>query len=470
MSLLHWSLIVLHTVLGLAAAGHALLTKREPQTAFGWIAVCLIFPIGGPLLYYLFGINRVRTRAQKLQTRATAAALPRSETAAPRVTVPPEFSELARISDAVTGLPLTEANGVDVLHNGEQAYPAMLAAIDAARRHVYLATYIFETNRTGVQFIDALVRARARGVDVRVLIDGAGELYSRPRAGRELRAHGIALARFLPPRLVPPAWHINLRNHRKILVADGAVAFTGGMNIGDRHLAKDADNPARVVDVHFRLSGPVVRQIQQVFVHDWHFVTGEHLAPVAPAADGGGSAICRTLVDGPDEDLGKLEMVLIGAISADRSRIAIMTPYFLPQRALTAALQTAALRGVDVCLILPAHNNLRYLHWAARNLLGELLQKGVRVYYQPGPFVHTKLFVVDDHYAQVGSANLDPRSLRLNFELMVELYDPPFAQELALHIERVRQRSHELQPQELAARTLAIRLRDALMWLFAPYL
>ena len=475
MTVLNWVLVLAHLVTAALSGGHALLHKREPSAALGWMSVCLMFPFVGPTLYFLFGINRVHTRARKLRpwVRAVAAAendIVPEDPALLDLHVPPEFKAHARISYAVTHRPLVGGNRIDILHNGEQAYPAMLQSIESARHYVYLSSYIFEVNRSGRQFVDALAAAVARGVQVRVLLDGVGDLYWWPRASGVLRRRGVRVARFLTPRLIPPAVHFNLRNHRKILVSDGTAAFTGGMNIGDRHLAGNSGNAARVVDVHFRFAGPVVAQIEQVFAEDWRFVTGEQLpASPLPAAHNT-PAICRTIVEGPDEDMDKLPMILVGAVSAARERVWIMTPYFLPPRELIAALQAAALRGVEVNIVLPARNNLRFVHWATCNMLGELINTGVHVYYQPPPFVHTKLFLVDDHYAQIGSANLDARSLRLNFELVTEIYDQPFAAQLAEHFERVRAESTRLSRAALSRRSLARRVRDALAWLFSPYL
>ena len=485
MSWLHWILVSLVALLGVGAAGHALLYKRDPRSALGWIAVCMMFPVAGALLYFLFGINRVRSRARELRERwpspsqagyGRAGGDPEVRAAGPDL--PAEFTELARISDAVSRRPLLDGNRIDVLHNGEQAYPVMLEAIEAARSCVYLSTYIFETNHTGRLFIDALAAAVVRGADVRVIVDGMGELYPFPRAGTLLCKAGIRAARFLPLKLFPPALHVNLRNHRKLLVVDGRVGFTGGMNIGDRHLAERREHAARVIDTHFRLAGPVVAQMTEVFLEDWGFCTGEYARPQPPLLQAGegsdagdcGTAICRTIVDGPDEDLNKLSAILIGAISAAHRSIRIMTPYFLPPVEISLALQSAALRGVDIRLVLPVKNNLPVVHWASCNLLWEVLERGVRVFYQPPPFVHTKLFVVDDHYAQIGSANLDPRSLRLNFEIAVEVYDQQLARNLSTHIDETCRRSREVLIGDVDGRRLWIRTRDALAWLFSPYL
>jgi len=464
LELLKWVLAGIWLVAAAGAAGHALLNKRDPRAALGWIVVSVTIPLAGPLLYFVFGINRIRTRAKTLPRIGSPQDRQRS-TIISSVELPLEFSELAGIADAVSGFDLTAGNSIEMLHNGERAYPAMLREIDAAESHVLLSTYIFETNRTGRKFVDALVRAVGRGVDTRVIIDGVGGLYSRPRAGGLLAKQGVKVARFLPPRAIPPEVHINLRNHRKILITDGRVAFTGGMNIGDRHLADRTENPDRVVDAHFRMVGPVVRQLQQVFLEDWSFVTEQEVDRFPADCREAGGAKCRTIVEGPDEDLDKLLSVLLGAISAARRQVAIMTPYFIPPRELVGALQGAALRGVDVTVILPEKNNLPFVHWASRNVLWEVLQRGVRVFLQPPPFVHTKLVLVDGHYVQVGSANMDPRSLRLNFELVVEIYDREFATTIGRHFEAIRERSREVTLEEVDGRRLPVRVRDGLAWL-----
>lgn len=477
MRIFNWTLVIVHALVVVAAAGHALLFKRDPRAALGWIAVCLLFPFVGPLLYFLFGINRVRTRARKLDRLSPFRIEEGGEPGYDRVGTPeeslllmPECAELVQVSETVTRSPLLGGNRVETLHNGEQAYPSMLKAIETAESSLFLSTYIFGTGRTGRGFIDALGRSARRGVDVRVLIDGIGELNAFPRAGTLLKREGVRVARFLPPRLIPPFLHINLRNHRKILVADGAVAFVGGMNIGDHHLAENMENPSRVVDFHFRVTGPVVHQIERIFLEDWRFCTGEHT--VKPPLNGvkGGSAFCRTIAEGPNEDWDKLAAILMGAVSAARKRVTVMTPYFLPSRELIGGMVAAALRGVEVRVILPGKNNLPLVHWASRNMLWEFLQRGIRVYYQPPPFVHAKLFMVDDHYVQIGSANIDPRSLRLNFELAVEVFDRAFAASLGSFVDASIDKAREVSLAEVDSRPFPIRVRDALAWLFTPYL
>lgn len=467
-NVLRWGGTAIVAIAAASTALHALLHKRDSQAALGWIAVCLLFPLAGPVLYVLFGINRIQTRARQYHEDAperTAA----PGTPAPAAALPEEYRPLVRIANAVTARPLLTGNRVEALRNGEGAYPPMLEAIHGARRRLFLATYLFETDSVGRDFVAALAAAAGRGVEVRVLIDGIGELYSWPRAGRLLERAGVPVARFLPPRLVPPALHVNLRNHRKLLIADDEVGFTGGMNLGGRHLV-DRAGPGRVSDMHFRVGGPVVAQMEQVFLDDWAFCTGEVLVPAVSPTGSQGRAICRTIVDGPNEDLDKLASVLDGAASSARRRLAIVTPYFIPSRELRAALRAAALRGVDVSVILPARSNLPVVHWASRNMLWDLLLRGVRVYYQPPPFAHTKLFLVDDAYVILGSANIDPRSLRLNFELALEVFDPGLATDLWRNVEEIRGRSREVTIEEVDGRALPVRVRDSLAWLFSPYL
>ncbi|HVS76123.1 MAG TPA: phospholipase D-like domain-containing protein [Steroidobacteraceae bacterium] len=454
--------MALYVICAVSGALHALLTKPDPRSALGWIATCWLLPIAGSALYVLFGVNRVRTRARQLRAGLY------SVTTVPDIELPEDLAtQLTRIGDAVTQRPILAGNEVVKLENGENAFPLMLAAIADARHSIWLSTYIFETDPVGRQFIAALAAAAARGVQTRVLVDGIGEWYSRPRAVGLLRRSGVRAARFLPPRLAPPVLSLNLRNHRKLLIVDGKAAFAGGMNIGGREVGKAAGR--RMADLHFRILGPAVAQLAESFAADWLFATGE-LLTLPPRGTHVGSSVCRVITEGPDEDNDKLLFVILGAISAAHRQVLIMTPYFIPPPELTAALQTAALRGVEVCLVLPARSNLRYVDWATRRWLPALLERGVQVFLQPPPFSHTKLVVVDGCYAQIGSANLDPRSLRLNFEIAVEIYDAAVCAQLAEYILSARNHALRFSAQDCARQGIAGRVRDSLCWLFSPYL
>jgi cardiolipin synthase A/B len=459
-------LLLVHVACASLAALHVLLSNRDPRSALGWIGVCWLFPLAGPLLYVLFGINRVRTRAKQLRAglptiRDLCAPPPTDEFAA----------QLTRIGDAVTQWTRVPGNVIVPLENGENAFPRMLSAIAGARRCVWLATYIFETDPVGRQFIEALAAAAQRGVQVRVLVDGIGEWYSWPHAVRLLRRAGVPAARFLAPRLLPrPRFAINMRNHRKLLLVDGTIGFLGGMNIGGREVAKP--DGRRMADLHFEVAGPVLAQLGRAFAIDWRFAAGEELlaAPSDAAAAADGTAVCRVITDGPDEDNDKLLYVIVGALSVARHQIIIMTPYFIPQPELTSALQAAALRGVQVSLVLPARSNLRYVDWASRRWLPPLLERGVRVFLQGSPFSHTKLLLVDAAYAQIGSANMDLRSLRLNFEIAVEIYCARTCEALVRYVEKARRNSPEYTLEQARRESWAARARNSLCWLLSPYL
>jgi cardiolipin synthase len=439
--------------------------------------MCLVLPGVGVFFYWLLGVNRIRTLARDWQARGMGmhgrqpdVCLWVADMAAELPFRAENYAALLSLADTVTRRPLLQGNRVRPLHNGEEAYPAMLDAIEAAHSSVCLSTYIFDSDRTGRRFVGALRAAAVRGVDVRVLVDALGERYSFPPARRLLRGSGVRLARFLPPSLSERGIHVNLRNHRKLLIVDGLVGFTGGMNIGDRHLANESD-PRRVVDIHFRVEGPVVGQMQEAFFEDWQFTTREPVAGIDyPDAVPDAEAFSRGISAGPNEDFEKLNWLVIGALDCARRRVRIMTPYFIPDRTLITAINAAALRGVTVEIMLPEKNNLPYVSWATRAYLWELLQYGTRIYYQPPPFVHSKFLLVDEAYALVGSANLDPRSLRLNFEFGLEVYDRSLNDMLARHFDALKGLSREVIQADLDGRPLPIKLRDAFAKLFSPYL
>ncbi len=458
------------------ASAHVILHKRDSRAAIGWVGLIWLAPGVGALLYTILGVNRIRRRAIALG-RARRLALgvvePPEQVAA--VTAPASehagLAGLAALGEAVSGRHLLAGNRVTPLRNGDEAYPAMLDAIERATASVTLSSFIFEADGIGRRFVDSLARAARRGVEVRVLVDGAGARYGRPAIHRVLRQAGVPAARFLPMTIGRGLAFNNLRNHRKILIVDGRIGFTGGMNIRDLHIVGAGPRHA-TRDVQFRITGPVVRQLQEVFAEDWAFVTREVLDGPAwyPGLAAAGTTAARVLSDGPDDDFEVARSVLLGALAAARESVAIVTPYFLPDQSMIAALAVTALRGVQVDIVLPAHGNISLVRWATSALLWQLLRPGCRVYLSPAPFDHAKLFVVDRSWVLLGSTNWDPRSLRLNFEVDVECYDPAFAAHVDELIAGRRQASREITLQDVDGRPLAARLRDGVARLLSPYL
>ena len=480
---LAWSIIAINV----AASAHAILVKRDNRSTIGWVGLIWLSPVFGAIAYAVLGVNRIRSRASRLRagtrtvTHELAGAVPSPTRLADAIG--PDHAPLRSLQTLVgqvTDRPLVDGNAIEPLAGGDEAYPRMLAAIDAATRSVALASYIFDNDPTGRIFADALARAVKRGVDVRVLIDGIGSTYTFPSIVGVLAGKGVRAERFLPTSVPVYFPYANLRNHRKIMVVDGRIGFTGGLNIRDGcWLAHEPAHPVR--DMHFELRGPVVTQLLEVFVEDWEFATGEQL--VDPAASGlregpwapdlafAGTALARGVRYGPDDpDIGRIKLVLVGALAAAQKTVRIMTPYFLPDDAICQALDVAAMRGVQVDIVLPDQNNLALVSWASTAMLWQVLGRGCNVWMSPPPFDHTKLMVVDGSWAMFGSGNWDDRSMRLNFEFNVETYDRDLAARIDRHIADVIARSRQKTLAEVDSRSIPVRLRDGIARLFSPYL
>jgi len=461
--------------LSLVTAAHAVLYKRDPRASVSWAGVILLVPLFGAIFYVTFGINRVHRRAASLRRRRKQLEdlEPYSICSQGELcrTLSPELAHLApvgRVAETITRRALLMGNRVTPLVNGEEAYPAMLASIDAATRSVSLLAYIFERDEVGRKFVEALERAKGRGVEIRVLIDDVG---SDNEVEGALAVAGVRVSRFHPVHRPWRSRYLNLRNHRKIMVVDGRTGFTGGMNIRRTHLV-DTKQPHREQDIHFRLEGPVIKHLQEAFVDDWAFSTDEVLKGEAwfPRVEGCGEVNARGIASDPGESQDVLRWVIVAALGCARSRVRIVTPYFLPDAALIGALNVAALRGVEVDILLPAVNDNKVVQWASTAMLWQVLTAGCRVWRNPAPFEHTKLIVVDGAWTLLGSANLDPRSLRLNFEFNVECYDRELAGALETRIAEKIGRSAAVTLKQVDGRRLGVKLRDGLARLFAPYL
>ena len=326
---------------------------------------------------------------------------------------------------------LLVGNDLEPFENGDEAYPAMVAAIDQAQKSVAICSFIFRVDNAGMPIIDALVRAKSRGVEVRVLVDGIGSGYLLSPIIRELRRERIPYARFLHSYYPWKMSYINLRSHKKVLVIDGIFGFTGGMNIGGENIL--LDKPANPVqDVHFKVEGPVVIHLLQTFIDDWSFATGETLQGEKwfPEVRHSGSVIARGMSSGPDEEKETIQMIISGALGRAEDRVRIVTPYFLPDMRLVNIIKLTALRGVEVEIILPSRSNHTFMDWAMTAHISQFIEAGCKVFLSPEPFDHSKLMTIDDLWAFVGSANWDARSLRLNFEFNVECYDKDLSEQI----------------------------------------
>jgi len=466
--ILVYLLLLMHLGPAIYSVYHILLYKRDTRSALGWIMACIFIPFGGPATYFLFGINRIRSRARNLNRRLFKIGY---EVGLSRSISKGLFEKGIRaVGYQITGSELSLGNTINIFHNGEEAYPAMLESIKHAKNQILLTTYILKTDRIGKAFINALSEAVGRGVNVRVLVDGIGELYSWPKASTLLVKKQVCVAKFIPPSLFPPNINLNMRNHRKLLVIDNEIAFAGGMNISDDNISL-TNKPRNITDIHFSFHGPFVNELSKLFYNDWLLATGDQLSSEINASlSVNGDTSCRVIPDGPGEEMDFLALTLHAVIATASESIEIMTPYFVPSREFISSLQSAALRGVRVRIVLPEKNNLFYMHWANRNILSELLQLKIEIFYQAAPFCHSKLLCIDNEYCIVGSANLDPRSLRLNYEVGIEIFSEKINSLIRSHFDDAISKSARLNRMELENRSIPIRLRDSLVSLLSPYL
>lgn len=458
---------------------HILSTKDEVRSAIAWGAIVWLAPVFGLLFYMLFGISRIRRRA--IAARERRGLKPRKgamqDPDGPRLAdVDPSIAQRWRSHDRLAGrvaaTPLTTGNSITPYDGGRAAYDAMIAAINAAERTVALTTYIFQADQAGRKIITALVRAKDRGVDVKVLVDAVGNMYGLRPVSNLLRRHNIDVATFNPARLSWRLAFFNLRTHRKLLIVDGQTAFAGGMNIRKHHLEDEA-NGHRVRDMHFGLQGPIVNQMSEAFADDWVFSNQPELdhgvwMPEIDTAPGNTAA--RSIPDGPDEPLQKTAMIMESALASARKRVQILTPYFLPEQALLSALKQAALRGVQVDILLPEKSNLPLFSLTALAGIRQLIEAGCRVLLSPPPFDHSKLMIVDEAWTLFGSSNWDARSLKLNFEFNVECYDEAFGNQMTSLVAPRFASAKLVTLEDLKKRPRHHRVAGRLMWLLSPYL
>jgi len=440
------------------------LQKREPVATLSWLISLAALPYVGFFIYFFFGPQRIK-RQRLRRVRARASLPPPPEGLVPT----PDAIELARLAQSTTGLPPITATRVDLLIDGSAKYVALLAAIANARDHIHLEYYIYLPDRTGTALRDALVERARAGVQVRLLMDAVGSGRTKRKFLLPLIEAGAEVAWFHPMKLQwfwKRPW-LNLRTHRKIVVIDGEIGFTGGINITDEEderLRKDAYR-----DLHLRLEGDVVRELQLVFIEDWAYATGQPPLRVHHPAPRRGTISTQVVVSGPDSSWEAIHRVHVAAIHSAQRRVWLVTPYFVPGEAARMALTSAALGGLDVRLLVPKVCDSRLVTLAARSYFDELLEAGVKVHEYGPRMLHSKALLCDDDLAIVGSANFDHRSFRLNFEVSVLFRDKALAAEL----ESLIQGECNLAPRVRADRPQPLwrtRLPEGLARLVSPLL
>jgi cardiolipin synthase len=420
---LTFCILLLHA-LGALAAMHAVMHARTPQGAIGWAFGLLLLPYLTLLPYLYLGSSRfLGYRVSHQPAREPAAGIgSRDETAAPA------GAGYAAIS-ALQGRPFRNGHQVRLLIDGDAGFDAMLAAMAEAQHCLLVQFFIIHDDALGRRLQQTLLQRAAAGVRVCVLFDGIGSHALPRRYVETLRASGVQIHRFATHR-----WRnrlqLNFRNHRKIVVVDGARGFVGGLNVGDEYLGlKPPLAPWR--DTMLELRGPAVADLQQLFADDWQWITGS-TPPLLPAPAGEGESSALIVASGPADPQETGSLFFVAAINAARQRVWLSTPYFIPDQAVRTALQLAVLRGVDVRILIPSRPDHRTVFLASTLHAYQAVRAGIKVFrYQPG-FLHQKALLIDREAAAIGSMNLDSRSFRLNFEVGAMVVDHGFAADVAV--------------------------------------
>ncbi|CAH0992128.1 Major cardiolipin synthase ClsA [Sinobacterium norvegicum] len=470
---------------------HAVIYKRNSYSAFGWLTfillapslsalmylflgwrgVLVIFPLVGSILYVCLGVNRLSRKFRKGDFRLTETKIDLNTITAKNSGIKRDSKWLA-ISTTGKNLGYSAEHycQIDILNSGDQAYPQMLAAIAQAKKSISLFSYIFNDDDTGMAFCQALIAAKNRGIEVRVLIDAVGSHKSRNTVIKTLRKHKIPAKVFM--RVLIKTQFSNLRNHRKLLIVDGETAFTGGLNISQLYWPEKYGDGG-VIDLHFLVRGYLVNYLQETFANDWAFTTKEKLTDDIWYSDNiieAGNCIGRVIADGPSFEEERMRWHFLNAINSAHHHIRILTPYFLPDAPISAALCSAALRGVNVEILLPDSSDHSYMDWALRGSMNDMLARGCQFYFSPPPFDHSKLMLIDAEYASIGSANWDERSLRLNYELNIELSGREITEQLHQLFDQKIARAKHYTLKDLNRRPKLQQLRDGITRLFSPYL
>jgi cardiolipin synthase len=454
----------------------ALKIKKDATSALAWCLLIIFIPLLGAILFVLLGYQSVdRPLARKRRHRRLYRGTPAEQQATGRAAAAPEeldktWEGMARLADRLDAYPLTHGNKTSVFNEGEEFFRALYAAIESANHHIHIEIYIFGYDDVGKKVLAMLREKAQRGVQVRLVYDAVGTRTLGWWRLRQFRAAGGKAAPFLPVSILKRRLRVNLRNHRKIIVIDGRVAFTGGMNIGDDYVSKGPLGHWR--DTMMQIEGPAVSALQATFAEDWNFASGERLGEDCYRANSEtpGDVQLQVIQSGPDFDLKAIREIYFAAIFKARKRLWITTPYYVPDSGMRDALCLAGRSGVDVKLLLPLNADHFHVHYASRYYLPELLEAGVQVYFYRKGFVHSKVWIADGEWASLGTANLDNRSLYLNFEVNCLIYTPRVIAELEGAFARDLEDSIKLDAKTFANRPWHEKLAENFCRLFSPIL
>lgn len=474
-----WGILSLSFLItSIAIAIIIILEKRSPFKTAAWVLVLVLIPLIGLIFYLFFGQEY---RKKKLFSRRGLKALGRYRSITSRqlrtiqkseYQLPPQIGHFKKIISLLlnnSNAIVTTGNQLTILNNGKKTMEAVFNALSQARHHIHLEYYIIEDDQTGNRLKEILLERRKAGVEVRIIIDDVGSWGLGRKYIRELKQAGIDIYPFMEVRFPRLTGKVNYRNHRKIVIVDGQIGFTGGVNIADRYIYGTKKlGPWR--DTHLQIEGDAVACLQVVFAADWFFVKGENLT---------GQAYFRTFreysgvpvqisASGPDSDWDSISQAFFSAVASARKEVFITTPYLMPTPSILTALKTAALGGIDVRIVMPEIPDALLPKWVSLSYVEELLEAGVRIFlYQKG-FMHSKVLLVDGNFATVGTTNLDFRSLETNFEINAFVYDEQFTRRMSAFLKLDIRNSREILLNEWRRRPWYKKSMESFAYLISP--
>ncbi len=460
-------LIAAYVLLAIGIVISLLLNGVRPSKTLAWLLAIFTIPVGGILLYLLVGRNR-RKQTKYRQHFRRPAYPPESER--PKQDHGTPAGMLQQLIETQGGFPLSEDNQVELLKDGKETFERVFQSLENAKVSIHLQYYIFEEGELADRLLRLFVEKEAAGVEVRLIYDGIGSLSLSRAYLKRLKAAGIEAYPFLPFRFGRFLSALNYRNHRKIIVVDGEIAFTGGINISDKYLKED-HSLGMWHDMNLVVYGSGARDLDTVFINDWELVSGNQLPLPAPFKGPIlGDSSLQIVSSGPDDVFPLMEQLYFTLINSARQHLYITNPYLIPSQAIQTALQTAALSGVDVRILLSAKADSRLVNWCVRSYFQRFLKAGVKIYLYPEGFLHSKVITVDDRLSTVGTANVDNRSFQHNYEVNALSYDPVIAKELRQDFLLDSSESIALDPEAFANRPWRHRLVEGAARTLSPLL
>lgn len=458
-----------------------LLENRNPLKTHSYLLLLLLLPFIGIIIYLFFGQNLRKRKIfakRQLINQAFGSQYVKDFLDNDSLNSPPEvIKERAQYQKLIRFLsndlsPLSLNNEVTILKNGEEKFPALMESLSKAKKHIHIEYYIYDNDTIGDPLSDLLIQKAQEGIEVRMILDGVGSLHLKKSFFRKLRKGGVEVAEFMPVLFPSFTSKINYRNHRKIVVIDGEVGFTGGINIDDRYI-NNGRHKLFWRDTHLRVEGEAVKTLQFLFLLNWQFVTQHEFSPensYFPELVDTGKHCVQINASGPDWELASIMDSFFIAINSAQKSVRIITPYFIPNESILDAISTVAKSDIEVELMIPYESDSWIVQAASLSFIEDLLKIGIRVFLYKKGFLHSKVIIIDNTFASVGTANMDYRSFDLNHEVNTYLYDHDLVDELITHFEEDKVHCTQVSLADWQRRTLRQKLKESLCRLLAPLL